>query len=132
MSVKLNLNPQASVVYERLSEWVRSSPAGLHLCAGGSASNWHVCNRNHTEIIVLAYVSQRDAACRAPLRAYMHLRCTEHQKRVIVGVQGHSGSSGKAGAVSRKSNAFSGLHILPRWLGKRIPLITLLTLEKYR
>lgn len=115
--MKLNLNPQASAVYERFSEWACSGPAGLHLCAGGSAGNWHVCNRNHTEIIVLAYVSQRDAACRAPLCAYMHLRCTEHQKRVIVEVQGHSGSSGEAGAASGKSNAFSGLHIqMHRWL----------------
>lgn len=116
-AVKLNLYPQASAVYEGFSEWACSSPVGLHLCAGGSAGNCHVCNRNHTEIIVLAYVSQRDAACRAPLCAYMHLRCTERQKRVIVGVQGHSGSSGVAGAASGKPNAFGGLHILPRWLG---------------
>lgn len=88
---------------------------GLHLCAGGSDGNWHVCNRNHTEIIVLAYVSQRDAACHAPLCAYMHLRCTEQQKGVIVGVQGHSGSSRMAGADGEKSNAFyTGLHVLPR------------------
>lgn len=58
--------------------WVCASPAGLNLCAGGSVYNWHVCKRNHTEIIVLAYVSQRDTAF------------TERQKRVIVGVQGHS------------------------------------------
>lgn len=50
-----------------------ASPAGLHICAGGSAGNWPVCNRNHTEIIVRAYVSQRDAACHAPLCAYMYL-----------------------------------------------------------
>lgn len=85
------------------------------MCAGGSAGNWHVCIRNHTEIIVLAYVSQRDAACRAPLGAYMHLRRTEHRKRVIVRVQGHSGSSGEARATSGMSDAFSGLHMLPRW-----------------
>lgn len=70
--MKFNLNPQASAVYERFSEWACSGPAGLHLCAGGGVSNWHVCNRNHTEIIVPAYVSQRDAAWRALLCAYMH------------------------------------------------------------
>lgn len=99
-----------------LSELAFYSPVGLHLCAGGSAGNWHVCNRSHTEIIVLAYVSQRDTACRASLCARMHLRCAEHQKRVIVGVQGHSGSSGEPGAAGRTSDAFRGLHILPRWL----------------
>lgn len=51
--------------FKRFSEWVGFGPAGFHLCAGGSVGNWHVCNRNHTEIIVLAYVSQHDAACRA-------------------------------------------------------------------
>lgn len=48
-------------------------PAGLHLCAGGSDGDWYVCNRHHAEIIVLAYVSQRDTARGEPLCAYMHL-----------------------------------------------------------
>lgn len=76
--------------------------------------NWHVCNRNHTEIIVLVlvgYVSRRDSACCPPLYAYVHLRCTEPQNRVIVWVQGHSGSSREACVASGNSNVFCGLYI---------------------
>lgn len=108
----------------KVSEWVCSGPVGLHLCAGGSAGNWHVCNRNHTEIIGPAYVSQRDAECRATLCAYMRLRCTRRQKRVIVRVQGHSGSSGEADVTSRKSDAFSGTHAAQMaWLKNSCPIV---------
>lgn len=87
-----------ALFYKRFLEWVFSSPVGFNLCAGGSVCNWHVCKRNHTAVIVLAYVSQRDAAF------------TECQKRVIVRVQGHSRSSRDATEASRKSNVFSCLY----------------------
>lgn len=76
-----------------------SSPGGIHFCAGGCSGNWHVCNGNHTEIIVLAYVSQHDAARCVPLSGCMHLQCTKRQKRIIVRDQGHSGNSGEAGVL---------------------------------
>lgn len=49
--------------------------------------------------------------------------CAERQRRVIVGAQGHSVSSGEASMASGKSDVFSGLHTLPRWLDYKIPLI---------
>lgn len=61
----------------KFSAWACSAPAGLHLCAGGSATNGHVCSRNHTEIIFLAYVSGCMSCIALCLHAFVMNRVSE-------------------------------------------------------
>lgn len=88
--VDLNRTPPVGV-------WrVRSSPAGLHPCAGGGVGNWRVWKRSRTGIIVPAYVSQHGAA---------RLACS---------------GSFSGNAAGRKSVRSSDSPVLPR----RLPAIT--------